>query len=348
MPRKRKDKFSEQEVQTLVNEIMAHVEELFGPTANNVSSDEKNAIWLGVWRKVNKVGGMERGLIDCKKRWSDYKRKLKQRVTEIRSSDSCERLETILTRREMNVVKFFQIDREDFIGNEELSDDANILPWKSAARLFQHQEVGDILLPFHQRDYSINSESDSSVEYEPEDQSISQAKKYQLLKQSFGRRKADGLQASTESTPIASSLQPERFEAKFDQLIALQKDSTEVLKSMQSDFRASLALQRKMIDLLTSNLIENRKSTTASQKMTRDQKNLHLDKMHNKSDKSFQGLQSSDASYEDASSKVFWAPSTSAGRGRGQIGTGGNKRPAAQMSQNMAHQKKKNMFFTPE
>ncbi|XP_075460107.1 uncharacterized protein LOC142496904 isoform X3 [Ascaphus truei] len=326
MPRKRKDKFSEQEVQTLVNEIMAHVEELFGPTANNVSSDEKNAIWLGVWRKVNKVGGMERGLIDCKKRWSDYKRKLKQRVTEIRSSDSCERLETILTRREMNVVKFFQIDREDFIGNEELSDDANILPWK----------------------YSINSESDSSVEYEPEDQSISQAKKYQLLKQSFGRRKADGLQASTESTPIASSLQPERFEAKFDQLIALQKDSTEVLKSMQSDFRASLALQRKMIDLLTSNLIENRKSTTASQKMTRDQKNLHLDKMHNKSDKSFQGLQSSDASYEDASSKVFWAPSTSAGRGRGQIGTGGNKRPAAQMSQNMAHQKKKNMFFTPE
>ncbi|XP_053546294.1 uncharacterized protein LOC128638386 [Bombina bombina] len=78
---------------------------------------KKKAIWDNVVRKVNGVSGTQRSLIDCKKRWNDYRRKIKSTIAKSRLHESAtgerEPLEAFLTRRQLIIAKFFKMGEED-------------------------------------------------------------------------------------------------------------------------------------------------------------------------------------------------------------------------------------------
>ncbi|XP_063291698.1 myb-related transcription factor, partner of profilin-like [Pelobates fuscus] len=120
MIKKRKKKFSDKEDQVLVKEILAHVEQLYGPNASN--SVRKTVIWQNIVTKINKEGGTNRTLIDCKKRWSDYKRKIRRVLME---KAPVVNMEKILNSTQLKVAKFFRLDQEN---NSDTRKSANVMP----------------------------------------------------------------------------------------------------------------------------------------------------------------------------------------------------------------------------
>ncbi|KAM4702982.1 uncharacterized protein WCC33_011544 [Rhinophrynus dorsalis] len=273
--RKRKERFSDPELHTLVDEIMVHADELFGPKSSNVL--RKTVIWETVANKVNNIGGLKREVEECKKRWSDYKRKVKRNVSELKASVP---LETTLPRRQELVARFFKMDADDKNEIQGLSDDANL----NQVQVSQQSSLSlNIDSDCFDDDFEPDSKkglvffTNSSSENDPQDKSISQSnRECQSSKHPSGYHKADALNTLRKHTPALPSQQTGRLDTKLDKLIVRQKDTNDILQTIQSDVRKSLVLQRKTNRLLKNNFIEIKKSFMSVQKMSRDHEN-HLD-----------------------------------------------------------------------
>ncbi|CAH2320164.1 tumorhead S homeolog isoform X1 [Pelobates cultripes] len=138
MIKKRKKKFSDKEDQVLVKEILSHVEQLYGPNASN--SLRKTVIWQNIVTKINKEGGTNRTLMDCKKRWSDYKRKIRRVLTE-KAPDV--NMEKILNSTQLRVAKFFRMDQEN---ESDTRKSGNVIPDNEGKSLTAY--VLSYLLPY--------------------------------------------------------------------------------------------------------------------------------------------------------------------------------------------------------
>ncbi|CAJ0927179.1 unnamed protein product [Ranitomeya imitator] len=119
-PRKKRERFSDAENQKLVDTILAHIEKLFGPKPVNVSG--RAAIWDEVVKEVNKIGGMRRTVQECKKRWHDYRRKIKQVIDNLKEQlwmgGPTVPLSDVFTERQLRVAQFFKLDASDAPRNE--------------------------------------------------------------------------------------------------------------------------------------------------------------------------------------------------------------------------------------
>ncbi|MGH0130191.1 UNVERIFIED_CONTAM: hypothetical protein FKN15_053989 [Acipenser sinensis] len=78
--RKRKEKFSEEELRVLTTEVTQHEMELFGKASANVSYATKEAIWSSIVEKVNAVGVTRRTVNQVIKRWQDLRRRTKEKL----------------------------------------------------------------------------------------------------------------------------------------------------------------------------------------------------------------------------------------------------------------------------
>lgn len=78
--RKRKIKFSERELEILIEEVVRSHDKIFGKNSLQVPESEKRKIWHRIQRKVNAVGVMHREIDDLKKRWYDLRSRAKERV----------------------------------------------------------------------------------------------------------------------------------------------------------------------------------------------------------------------------------------------------------------------------
>ncbi|XP_078503560.1 uncharacterized protein LOC144762291 [Lissotriton helveticus] len=80
--RKRKQKFFEREVETLVEEMACNHELLFGKQAKYVPEVRKRKLWLEIQEKVNAVGVIPRSIDEIKKRWYDMRLRAKEKLAE--------------------------------------------------------------------------------------------------------------------------------------------------------------------------------------------------------------------------------------------------------------------------
>ncbi|XP_053314442.1 uncharacterized protein LOC128482647 [Spea bombifrons] len=81
--RQRNIRFSEEENDVLVNSIMPHYDRLFGKLAARNSTAMKNALWREIVSAVNAVSAYPRSVQNCKKRYADIKRKVKDKLSKI-------------------------------------------------------------------------------------------------------------------------------------------------------------------------------------------------------------------------------------------------------------------------
>ncbi|XP_075428886.1 uncharacterized protein LOC142467290 isoform X2 [Ascaphus truei] len=113
--KKRRPKFTASEVFVLVTTVLEHYDRLFGAKASKTPFAEKIAIWQIVLDNINSVGVMRRGMEETKKRWHDYKRRLKEKVADIRKQASNPEggplLNIHMTPLECRVADLFQLDR---------------------------------------------------------------------------------------------------------------------------------------------------------------------------------------------------------------------------------------------
>ncbi|XP_053546290.1 uncharacterized protein LOC128638385 [Bombina bombina] len=306
-PKKRKEKFSDPENHALVDEIINHLEELNGKTPG--CAEKKKAIWDNVVRKVNGVSGTQRSLIDCKKRWNDYRRKIKSTIAKSRLHESAtgerEPLEAFLTRRQLIIAKFFKMGEEDNNREKQETSSDSCLEEVSTS-------ITSFLISDSEEDFDIPSKKSSSISSsimgsDPQNKPCSQASEAQISGQSFTNLRAEEQGRSNKTTLITSFTEPAKFDSKIDELIAQQKDTNEILENMRSEIHRLVNEQRKMCRFLKKNFVVQQKSIMSTQKMARDHQNildLSLKNLHNKIDelnntaceKSLQGLLSSDES----------------------------------------------------
>ncbi|XP_078534854.1 uncharacterized protein LOC144821551 isoform X3 [Lissotriton helveticus] len=71
--RKRKQKFSQEELQVLISEVVRHYGNIFGKQTLHVAESIKRSTWLDIQGKVNAIGVTHRDLEDLKKRWYDIR-----------------------------------------------------------------------------------------------------------------------------------------------------------------------------------------------------------------------------------------------------------------------------------
>ncbi|XP_078515061.1 uncharacterized protein LOC144773842 [Lissotriton helveticus] len=71
--RKRKQKFSQEELQVLISEVVRHYGKIFGKQTLHVAESIKRSTWLDIQGKVNAIGVTHRDLEDLKKRWYDIR-----------------------------------------------------------------------------------------------------------------------------------------------------------------------------------------------------------------------------------------------------------------------------------
>lgn len=76
--RKRKEKFSQDEIAILVNEVQLHNAKL---EHKNTTPKERALIWNAITNKVNAIGVTKRGVTEVKKRWQDVKRRTKEKLS---------------------------------------------------------------------------------------------------------------------------------------------------------------------------------------------------------------------------------------------------------------------------
>ncbi|KAM8953544.1 uncharacterized protein RCH25_044344 [Pelodytes ibericus] len=81
--RQRNVRFSEEENDVLINSIMPHYERLFGKLAARNSTSVKNALWREIVSAVNAISAYPRSVQNCKKRYADIKRKVKDKLSKI-------------------------------------------------------------------------------------------------------------------------------------------------------------------------------------------------------------------------------------------------------------------------
>ncbi|KAJ1146091.1 hypothetical protein NDU88_012373 [Pleurodeles waltl] len=78
--RLRKWKFSDLALEVLVDSVLNNHERLYGALSASTSLGQKTKIWKDISEKVNAVDVVQRSVPDLKKRWYDFKRKVKQTV----------------------------------------------------------------------------------------------------------------------------------------------------------------------------------------------------------------------------------------------------------------------------
>lgn len=84
--RKRKPKFSKEELDILVTEVTRHEAVLFGRETVRLSHADRDKIWEGIARKITSVSQVPRSIKDIKHRWDDMKRRTKDKLAFMRQS----------------------------------------------------------------------------------------------------------------------------------------------------------------------------------------------------------------------------------------------------------------------
>ncbi|XP_069059335.1 myb-related transcription factor, partner of profilin-like [Pleurodeles waltl] len=78
--RKRKLKFSEQELEVLTEEVVRNHDKLFGKNSLQVPESEKRKLWLEIQTKICTVGVAQRSVEEIRKRWYELRSRAKERV----------------------------------------------------------------------------------------------------------------------------------------------------------------------------------------------------------------------------------------------------------------------------
>lgn len=84
--RKRKPKFSKEELDILVTEVTRHEAVLFGRDTMRLSHADRDKIWEGIARKITSVSQVPRSVKDIKHRWDDMKRRTKDKLAFMQQS----------------------------------------------------------------------------------------------------------------------------------------------------------------------------------------------------------------------------------------------------------------------
>ncbi|XP_054997674.1 PR domain-containing protein 11 isoform X2 [Sorex araneus] len=84
--RKRKPKFSKEELDILVTEVTRHEAVLFGRETMRLSHADRDQIWEGIARKITSVSQVPRSVKDIKHRWDDMKRRTKDKLAFMQQS----------------------------------------------------------------------------------------------------------------------------------------------------------------------------------------------------------------------------------------------------------------------
>lgn len=78
--RKRKPKFSKEELDILVTEVTRNEARLFGRETIRLSHADRDKIWEGIARKITSMSQVPRSVKDIKHRWDDMKRRTKDKL----------------------------------------------------------------------------------------------------------------------------------------------------------------------------------------------------------------------------------------------------------------------------
>ncbi|XP_042527047.1 PR domain-containing protein 11 isoform X2 [Dipodomys spectabilis] len=84
--RKRKPKFSKEELDILVTEVTHHEALLFGRETMRLSHADRDKIWEGIARKITSISQVPRSIKDIKHRWDDMKRRTKDKLALMQQS----------------------------------------------------------------------------------------------------------------------------------------------------------------------------------------------------------------------------------------------------------------------
>ncbi|KAM9657986.1 PR domain-containing protein 11 isoform 2-T2 [Trichechus inunguis] len=84
--RKRKPKFSKEELDILVTEVTHHEAVLFGRETMRLSHADRDKIWEGIAQKITSVSQVPRSIKDIKHRWDDMKRRTKDKLAFMQQS----------------------------------------------------------------------------------------------------------------------------------------------------------------------------------------------------------------------------------------------------------------------
>ncbi|XP_053307680.1 uncharacterized protein LOC128469908 [Spea bombifrons] len=301
-PKKRKEKFSNNEVHVLVDEIMQNAEKLFGKRRQN--NHEKTTIWEDIVRKVNKESGTNRALTDCKKRWSDYKRKIIRTLNEMKPITDNKILEQKFNSRQLQVLKFFNLNTESNIEPQDCDDGS--LDGVCGQDSSTEDSENDAELK--QRWYMHSPIATSPKEQLIYDESYDECRSIQG---SHKRLKTKDRETSAESGSTVHAMQFKNLNAKLDLLISKESDNNKILESVQSAISETLGLQKKMNRLLKNNLTEMRDSRIFTEKMSKNNErvlensfsmvNDKLDHVQRTLDTKYAIMMSSDDSDEEAS-----------------------------------------------
>ncbi|KAJ8248267.1 hypothetical protein GJAV_G00240180 [Gymnothorax javanicus] len=82
--RLRKHKFTDAELDVLLEEVTRHEDALFGLQGNCLTAREKYKIWFGITERVCTASGIQRSINEVKRRWQDLKRRTKAKVVDAR------------------------------------------------------------------------------------------------------------------------------------------------------------------------------------------------------------------------------------------------------------------------
>lgn len=287
-PKKRKQRFTDPELHKLVDTVLPHVEQLFGPNALDTSG--KAEIWDKVVEEVNKVGGKKRRKEQCKKRWLDYKWKVQQMINRLKAQspkgDQMLRLSGILHKRQIMVAKFYKMDASDGqkseiqdeslsdIGDDSSSEEEMLTPSNN----FEHE---DEFVPSHNTSFPSSSCTPSTSH---QDKSIFQSYKMPPASRWYPPNN----RAVHMSIPPHFATQSQNpMESQLDQLISQQRNNFEVLQQIQENVTASLNIQNAMYNLVESNFLELHRTLLFSQKARSGRSNvleLGLNNIHAKLD----------------------------------------------------------------
>ncbi|XP_015202005.2 myb-related transcription factor, partner of profilin-like [Lepisosteus oculatus] len=82
--RMRKHKFTDAELDVLIEEVTQREDVLFGLQGNRLTTREKYKIWFDITERVCATSGIQRSINEVKRRWQDLKRRTKAKVIEAR------------------------------------------------------------------------------------------------------------------------------------------------------------------------------------------------------------------------------------------------------------------------
>ncbi|XP_072283195.1 uncharacterized protein [Pyxicephalus adspersus] len=301
-PRKRKDKFTDREVHVLVDTILEHIDQLFGPHPSNAAG--KNLIWHKVMEKVNREGDTKRTLQECKKKWQDYKRKVKNYVDTAMSQDSQPGNMTMaeIPRRYKIIATFFNwftegntstqlfnkslLDKdinwdseEDFVQKEDTaSPDCCIVDGpENVCVPHSSDEVSKQLFDHTTKTLGERIQQSPDVSKQAVEHHKASESKECIYSTAEAARQATKHQAQSskeinEPSSTMLSLQPSpSWDSKLDQLIAQQQQTNKILIILQKNVCESLKLQKRMNRMLKTNFLELQKSIISNQNTSSEQ-----------------------------------------------------------------------------